>query len=218
MNTFGEIKTEISGLIGRGTSQDGKIFGYVQSAVREVERKRNFNHMYHLMTLTNDPGADLPRTIRIPNREVRSINFLRVTHQEGVALTSFGPLDQIYDARKMYPPAEGMPTQYMLTQGQLLTFNNTPLLEYTFEAGWWEYTNFANDSDAEHWLFDNFKDGLVQYALHFSAMATRDYQRAQTLEATALRKLDDLMVAEEDKELGNAEVVMQQDFYDELMG
>lgn len=216
MKTFGEIKTEISSLIARGTTYDAEIFGFTQKALQHIERKRRFGYMYHLFEVKNDPTASEPRTLSIPNRLIREIQFIRVEEQEGSPLACPIRLGRVTDPSRLPMPEEGCPTAYHLAQDQLLIFNNTPLLEYTFRGAWWEFSALANNPSAEHWLFDNFADGVEDLILSFAAKRTRDFERSALLLSQGAAKLDDLIAAEEDKELEDSDLVMTEDFYSDF--
>jgi len=214
---LGDIKTSLRAQLGRGTSQDASLFSYVRRALMEIERTRKFNHMYTLFEVQNDPNVDLPRALKIPNRRVRSIDFMRITKQDGELLASAQVLRQIFDTPRMPPPQDDtIPTAFQLIRSNLLILNNTPAYTYTFEGGWWEYSEPVNDDSWEHWLFDNFEDGVLDYSLAQAAKATRDFERANALLASGKNKLDSLVMAAEDQDLDAAEIVMRQDFYDDL--
>lgn len=212
--TLGDLKESLRTMIGRGTSADAKLFKYIRRGIAEIERAHKFNHMYTLFEVKNDPNVDLPRALKIPNKRVRSIDFMRVTEQEGEALADVQIVRQIYDTPRMLPPEDGaIPTQFLLIRSNLIILNNTPLVEYTFEGGWWEYSALEDDDDFEHWLFENFEDGVIDYSLAYAAKATRDFERSNALLSSGRDKLGLLIAAAEDQELDAADLVMTQDFY-----
>jgi len=219
--TLSEIKSDLRGNIGRGTALDANLHSYLQRAIRHIERKKNFTFMYHLNSVENSLSASHPRTLRIPNHRVREIDFMRVTQEDGELTENIYTLGKCTMMQRWGQPETTRPTEYFLAQEDLIIFNHTPDAVYTFDVGWWEYTILGTADATEHWLFDNAQDLVVDYATMFAAKSYRDYQRAQAIELLATKQMDEFMGAEEDKELGGEEIVMQTDFisgYDDSWG
>jgi len=214
MTNLSDVKASLRTVLGRGASLDASLFRFISRAVDEIERAKKFNYMYTLFEVTNEPDASLPRALRIPTKRVRSIDFMRITKQDGEPLANAQILRQIYDTPRMDPPRDDViPTQFLLIRAQLIILNNTPQFTYTFEGGWWEYSTLVDDGDYEHWLFDNFEDGLMDFAAAHAAKTTRDFSRANELLASGKVKLADLIAAAEDQDLDASDMVMRQDFY-----
>lgn len=216
--TLSEIKANLRVKIGRGTALDSSLHGYVQRAVREIERKMNWTFMYHLNTVVTELTATNPRTIRLPNVRVREIDFMRITHEDGEALEDYRVVQKTTRPEAWLPPIVGFPEEFFLVQENLLLFNNTPEYSYTLDVGWWEYTSLGTGDTTEHWLFDNAQDLIEDYATMFAAKAYRDYQRATAIQVMCSGAMNELIASEEDKQLGGEEIIMQTNFYPRVQG
>jgi hypothetical protein len=204
VQTLVGIKDELRKQLGRGAALDAELFGFVKKAVRHIERKASFLYMQSILETELDPEAEFPRTLRITNNFVKSIDFLRLV-KEG----SYAYLTAYKDARQMPVPRTAEPTGYILVQHNLLYLDHTPDALYSVELMWRAYTDLASSDATEHWLFDNFEDGLLHFAMSYACKHTRDFDRAEREFALGTRVLDDLQVANEEADLLNSEVVME---------
>lgn len=220
--TLSEMKTRLRAELGRGTSQDSSLHGYLRSAIKHVERKDNFHWMFNLIEVKNNLQAEQPRTFKLPNRKIKKFEFCRITAQDDEPLDDFWIVKQVFDANKLTPPITDealgssgrtvIPNMFMLARDNLIILNETPRNVFTFEFGVYEYTQLAANDGSEHWLFDNFEDGIIALAVHYSAKFSRDYERAAAELQLATPLIDDLIASKEELEFGSAEIVMQQDF------
>lgn len=219
--TLSDIKDTVRAAIGRGTALDAELVNFVRRALRYVERKKNWPGMLHLNTVQNEPDAEYPRTLLIPNREVRAITSMQITHEKDdgdedfTELSSKKTLNKAPDARVWDPPQVGYPTEYRLAQKNLIIFNNTPEKVYRFAVEWYEYSLIADEDNASHWLFDDAQEIIEDLATHYAAKRYRDYQRAAAILQLVAPQVDDLVGQSEDADYADSEVVMQQDFYSE---
>ena len=217
--TLSDIKDTVRSQIGRGTSLDTDLIKYIRRAVRHVERLKNWPKMLTLSTVENDLDVEYPRTLLIPNREVRAIVSLQITHERAVGDTTFNELSpkrtltKASNAQTWDPPQDGYPTQYRLARGNMIIFNNTPDQIFRFATEWFEYSLIADEANARHWLFDDAQEIIEDLALHYAAKGYRDYDRAGKILMLVSKQLDDLVGQSEDEEYADTEVVMQQDFY-----
>lgn len=215
--TLATVKSSLRTALGRGTSQDANLLQYIKAAISHIERKRNWQWMKALVEVTNSLAATHKRTLALEDRRVRAIGLCRITEEAGEPLLSYKILSKVVDERQLDPPLEAAPTQYMLYRDDLILFNNTPDAVYKFEFSWWEFTRLSGTDATQHWLFDNFFDGVLAFATHYGAKATRDYERAGVELQLGERLLDDLVAQAEDEELMDSEAVMMPDFYAEPM-
>jgi hypothetical protein len=206
--TLSNIKDSLRRKIGRGASLDDQLYDFISDAITFIERKRNFNYMYHLQTTTLDPDATYPRTLRIDSVLVKAIDFFRLVPTTTGPCVDFDYLEKVTDARDMKPPQVAKPDRYLQTQQNLLFLNNTPDVAYDVEVGWWELTSLSSGDSTSHPLFDSFRDGLIHLALYMAANETRDYQRAAAEKALFEDAFEGLIAMEEDMDLQNTEYVM----------
>lgn len=210
------MKAELRGRIGRGTALDAYLFSFVRKAIRSVEKKKSFNYMYHINEMDNNPDADHPRTFRFESKALKSISFMQIIAVEGEAISPYLKLTQVEDADMLgAPSSECPPDKFCLVQENLLLLNHDPQEVYTFQFGSYEYTDPQDNDAYEHFLFQNFEEGLMDYAMAAAAKHTRDYQRAGFEKQLGDLEMDSLVSAEEDRLLNAAEVVMRPDFYDQ---
>lgn len=216
-----DIKDTLRGAIGRGTALDTELVKFVRRALRFIERKKNWPAMLHLNTVQNDLSAEYPRTLLIPNREIRSIVSMQITHEQASGETTWTELSpkktlvKATNAQTWDPPETGYPTEYRLAQKNLIVFNNEPELVYKFAVEWYEYSLIPDEANARHWLFDDAQEIIEDLATYYAAKKYRDYNRATAILALVQPAIDDLVGQSEDEELADTEVVMQQDFYPE---
>lgn len=208
--TLDDIRDEVRAKIGRGTALDAKLDGYIQRALRHIERRRNWPFMYSRGEITLDAAAT---TYTLTDLRLREIDYLRIIEEEGVAIETYVVINKSVDMSLWEPPITSWPTKYFLQQDNVILFNNVAEYEYTIQTGWWAYTTLTIADDTEHWLFDNAQDLVEDLACYYAAKGYRDFQRAGAILATSNIVLDDLVASAEDHELGDAEMVMQQDHY-----
>jgi hypothetical protein len=213
---LGEVKTELRSRIGRGTALDDLLFSFIRKAIRSVEKKSSFNYMYHINEVRNNLSATNPRVFRFESKLFKSINYMLIKETNGEAISPYLNIAQVQTGAELGPPDDSLPpNKFLLAQENLILLNNTPQEEYTFEFGAYEYTSPQANDAYEHWLFNNFEEGLMDFAMAEAAKHTRDFQRAVTEKQMGMTELDDLVMAEEDKALGANDLVMRQDFYED---
>lgn len=219
--TLSEIKDTVRAAIGRGTALDTELVKFIRRALRHIERRKNWPGMLHLNTVQNDLDAEYPRTLLIPNREVRSIVSMQITHERESGEEDFtelsvkktlnkAPNPQYWDA-----PITGYPTEYRLAQKNLIIFNNTPEKVYKFSVEWYEFSLIPDEANASHWLFDDAQEIIEDLATYYAAKRYRDYQRAGAILQLLSPQIDDLVGQSEDEDYADSEVVMQTNFYAE---
>lgn len=217
--TLSDIKDTLRGAIGRGAALDTELVNFVRRALRHVERKKNWPGMLHLNTVQNDLDAEYPRTLLIPNREVRSIVSMQITHEQESGVTDWTELSTKITLNKApnpqywNPPLVGYPSEYRLAQKNLIIFNNTPEKIYRFAVEWYEYSLIPDEANARHWLFDDAQEIIEDLATYYAAKKYRDYPRADAIMKLLQPQIDDLVGQSEDEEHADSEIVMQQDFY-----
>lgn len=206
--TLGTVKTEVSSRIGRGTALDSAIPAWIKKAIRATERKSNFNYMYKEFTGTLDASATYPRTIQLDSTVIKAIDFVRLLPD---STKDYFYLTREVDGRRFAPPQTEMPTHYRLVEARKLFLNNTPDKDYPFEIAWFEYSDPATSDGTEHWLFDNFQDGIEELTMAYACTRTRDFDRAGQHLALWQLELDQLLQGEEELQLLNADLAMQYD-------
>lgn len=175
--------------------------------------------MYHINTVITDPSAEFPRTLYIPNRTLRSIDYAKIIEQDDEVLETYKPLNNQKDLKVWDPPSGALPTEYCLFKERRILLDDHPEdSTLKIEWGWWEYSDIGDVAGATHWLFDNAQELVEDLAQAYHAKQTRDFQRAATLLALCQPEVDALVGAAEDQELEDSELVMRRDFYSELGG
>ena len=155
---LGDLHTEISSILARGSSVDSLIPAAVRRAALWIERNHTFKYMERFSEVTLGKG-DNPRRVRLPSIRIKSIEVFRI-NVDG----TFYPLKHI-DPEDMASVPEELPRGFWLDGVSFAVLNATPDQEYSAEIQWTAFTEWPSDTNAENWLLMMAEDLLLAQSI-----------------------------------------------------
>lgn len=132
----------------RGSSLEYNIPRWTRAAVNFLEAGQVFAHMQRFATLTVNPTAENPQIIAFPNTRIRSWRYIR-------SKDSYGDYEYLKGITPEDQKAErtGKPAGFWHDGVSKLWLDAIPDLPYSYQAAWYEFTDWPAATDAEPiWL------------------------------------------------------------------
>lgn len=208
MTTLAEFHTELKASLNRGAALDDYLAPFTARAVRWLERNSNFSYMRNFYTMTMDTGATYPRTLQLPHKRVKKIEFFRI--DRGDTADTYDYLIQI-EPKDQLSYYTGKPVAYWRINEEFLQLDRTPDLDYECQLLWYEYTAFPSSNvggindNYEHWLMDYAGDALSAQTLILFATLLRDHSMRQDYREVRDEALRTLLIEQEESDNANTQ-------------
>lgn len=201
MIKLSDIKASVRGILGRGTTLDSELDGFIRRAVQYIERRKSFNYMLHYNEFELDPEAQYPRTIEISEQDIKSFRMVRLVFLDGsVRDLTKKQIDEIIVGEDI--------TQFAQVQSNLIILNALPEAGQKVELAWYEFSSFGTDDNFTHPLMRFFEDGLIARTIVFAALRVRDKNLVQEYNQIFEDAMTTALMSEEELDAGTSHYEM----------
>jgi hypothetical protein len=160
--------SDVAAELRRGASVDTSVPRWTRAAVNFLEAGQVFAHMQKFATLTTNPAAENPQIIAFPNSRVRSWRYIRQkVGEEFLYLEGMSPEDQ--GTEKI-----GLPTAFWHDGVSKLWLDAIPDKAYSFQAAWYEFTDWPTSTTTEPVWLDRGYNVLFAQTMLMAARGLRD--------------------------------------------
>lgn len=213
---IGEMLTNISATLGRGTTFDDALIIRIRNAVRQIERDRDFHYMFSFnsaISLTTATRrlvvADL---LTATDRGIKRVEFLRIVDSTSDFhyMEQVAPQDLSARTTTYSTATTGMPTSWWMDGDEEIVLNVQTASTETAEGGFYEYSNLGSStSTATSWLFTNAEDLVEAQVMFTMAARIRDTEGMQRWKAMRDELHTSLEVSEADLTAGGGSLQMR---------
>ncbi len=194
---------DVAGELRRGSSVDGSIPRWTRYAVNFLESGQVFAHMQKFATLTTNPTAENPQIIAFPNSRVRSWRYIRQKDGENFTyLDGMSPEDQATEKT-------GKPTAFWHDGVSKLWLDAIPDQAYSYQAAWYEFTDWPTLTTAEPVWLDRGYSVLFAETMLVAARGLRDPNLVQIWAAARDEAIKVAVAAEEELRWGGTSQSMR---------
>lgn len=160
--------SDVAAGLRRGSSLDALIPRWTRTSVNFLESGQVFAHMQKFATLTTNPAAENPQIIAFPNTRVRSWRYIRQKiNSEFIYLDGMSPEDQGTELL-------GKPTAFWHDGVSKLWLDAIPTEVYSYQAAWYEFTDWPTSTTAEPVWLDRGYNVLFAETMLKAARELRD--------------------------------------------
>jgi hypothetical protein len=195
---------DVAAELRRGSSVDLSIPRWTRAAVNFLEDGHAFAHMQKFATLTVNPAAENTQIIAFPNSRIRSWRYIRSKDSYGdySYLQGISPEDQVGERT-------GKPVGFWHDGVSKLWLDSIPDIAYSYQAAWYEFTDWPASAEAEPVWLDRGYNVLFAETMLVASRGLRDANLAAIWAPARDEAVKVKLAAEEELKYGGTSSVMR---------
>lgn len=192
---LGGFHARVARALGRGTSLDTVIPGYVEEAVQDIEKNYTFQYMRRWVELSIDASSTSPHIISLFTTPIKEITLLRYINPDDSRFRRIkGPIDP----GDRQTRETGTPTAFWLDGVSSIVLDAIPDTDLDVEGNFVQYSVWQPDQTTfRHYLIDHYRTLLLSETVQKAAVDLRDARLGPLYQSMNTRAWTNVNTSEE---------------------